>query len=94
MSGKKFLTVTLSLIFLLTVVATAFAGDRDVDVRDLKGISPHRHRYIFSVVGGGLVGAGLGALVGGAPNVEKGLLIGAGGASALYLHSHRSTGGA
>lgn len=94
MFGKKFLALGLSLAFLLAVVATAFAGDRDISVKDLKGISPHRHRYIFAVVGGGVVGAGLGALVGGAPNVGKGMLLGAGGMSALYLHSHRSTGGA
>ena len=79
---------------MLTIVASAFAGDRDVDIKDLKGISPHRHRYIFAVLSGGVVGAGLGALVGGAPNVEKGLLLGAGGMSAPYFHSHRSTGGA
>ncbi|HYY69761.1 MAG TPA: hypothetical protein VE734_08510 [Terriglobales bacterium] len=91
--NKRFLTLALCLIFLVSA-APVFAGDRDVDVNDLKGISPHRHRYIFSVIGGGLVGGGLGALVGGAPNVEKGILLGSGGMSALYLHSHRSTGGA
>src|SRR5581483_11479575 len=45
-------------------------------------------------IGGAALGGGFGALVGGKGNFAKGLLIGGGGASALYLHSHRSTGGA
>jgi hypothetical protein len=79
---------------LLITVVPAFAADRPVDPRDLKGVSPHLHRYIFSVIGGTAVGAGIGAILGGGHNIQKGMLIGGGGASALYLHSHRSTGGA
>ncbi len=90
----KFWSLALCVAFLLATVAPALAGDRDVDVRDLKGISPHRHRYIFSVIGGAAVGAGIGKILGGGNDITKGLLIGSGGMSALYLHSHRSTGGA
>ncbi len=67
------------------------ASDRPVDKNDLKSISPHRHRYLFSVIGGTLLGAGIGELVGGGHgNIAKGMLIGGGGLSAIYLHSHRS----
>lgn len=90
----KFWSLALGVAFLLATVAPAFAGDRDVGARDLKGISPHRHRYIFSVIGGAAVGAGIGKVLGGGNDISKGLLIGSGGMSALYLHSHRSTGGA
>ncbi len=92
MQGKKILGTMLAFVLVAAFVAPAFAGDRPVDERDLKGISPKRHRYIFSVIGGTLVGAGVGALVGGGGNIAKGMLIGGGGVSALYLHSHRSTG--
>ena len=95
MTGRnKFWGLAICLGLLLMLVAPAFAGDRPVDKRDLKGISPHRHRYIFATMGGAAVGAGFGALIGGKGNFAKGLLIGGGGASALYLHSHRNTGGA
>lgn len=90
MLGNRFWCVALCLALLLTCVGPAFASDRQVDARDLKGITPHRHRYIFSVVGGTLLGAGVGALIGGGHgNVMKGMLIGGGGLSAIYLHSHR-----
>jgi hypothetical protein len=92
--SKKLWGLAVCLGLLLLTVGPAYAGDRPVDKRDLKGISPHRHRYIFATIGGAAVGAGLGALAGGGGNISKGLLIGGGGASALYLHSHRSTGGA
>jgi hypothetical protein len=93
MQGKKIWGAMLAFVLLLTFVAPAFAGERPVDVRDLKGISPHRHRYLFSVIGGTLLGGGVGALIGGGHgNIAKGMLIGGGGLSALYLHSHRSAG--
>jgi hypothetical protein len=95
MQGKKFLGAMLACALVLTFVVPAFAGERPVDVRDLKGISPHHHRYLFSVIGGTLLGGGIGALVGGGHgNIAKGMLIGGGGLSALYLHSHRSSAGA
>ncbi len=91
MLGRKIWSVALSLALMLTIVVPAFAGDRPVNKDDLKGISPHRHRYIFSVIGGTLLGAGVGELVGGGHgNIMKGMLIGGGGLSAIYLHSHRA----
>jgi len=89
MLHNRFWSVALCLALLLAVVSPAMAGDRPVDTRDLKGISPHRHHYIFSVIGGALVGAGVGELLGGGGDVVKGMLIGGGGLSAIYLHSHR-----
>lgn len=90
MLGKRFWSVALCLALIVMVAAPSFAGDRAVDKRDLKGISPHHHRYLFSVIGGTLLGGGIGALVGGGHgNIAKGMLIGGGGLSALYLHSHR-----
>lgn len=67
----------------------ALAADPDVTTKDLKGISPQRHRYLFSVLGGAAIGAGIGVLVGSGNDITKGIMIGGGGMSALYLHSHR-----
>lgn len=67
----------------------AMAADPEVTTKDLKGISPQRHRYLFSVIGGAAVGAGIGALLGGGNDITKGIMVGGGGMSALYLHSHR-----
>ncbi len=93
MLGNRFWGVALCLALLMTLAAPALAGDRQVTKRDLKGISPHRHRYLFSVIGGTLLGGGIGALVGGGHgNIAKGMLIGGGGLSAIYLHSHRDGG--
>lgn len=95
MLGNRFWSVALCLALLMTLAMPALARDRQVDKRDLKGISPHRHRYLFSVIGGTLLGGGIGALVGGGHgNIAKGMLIGGGGLSALYLHSHRDAAGA
>lgn len=93
LGGKKFLAAVLTLCLLFMVSAPLFAADRDVTASDLKGISPKRHRYFFSVLGGTAVGAGLGMVLGGAPSVTKGMMIGGGGASAWYLHNHRNAAG-
>ncbi len=93
LGGKRFLSLALCLGMLLLVSAPLFAADRDVNTSDLKGISPKRHKYIFSVIGGVAIGAGIGALLGGAPSVTKGMLIGGGATSAWYLHSHPNAGG-
>ncbi|HUN88522.1 MAG TPA: hypothetical protein VMU28_07005 [Terriglobales bacterium] len=71
------------------VTVPAMAADPEPTKKDLKGISPQRYKYLFSVAGGAALGAGIGAIAGGAPNVGKGILIGGGGASALYLHTHK-----
>ncbi len=84
------LLVCLGLLLLTTPV---FAQGRAVDKRDLKGISPKYHRYLFSTVGGAAIGAGIGALVGGGKEMTKFMLIGGGTGSGLYLHSHRYAGG-
>ncbi len=76
---------TISLVFLLAL--PAFAGDRDPDSRSLRGI-PKGHKHMWAVIGGAALGAGLGAIPGGASNFFKGALIGGGGASALYLAKH------
>src|SRR5260370_13592660 len=65
--------------------------DRDVSPEDLKGI-PKGHRYLWSIVGGTALGAGLGAL-GGTKGAGKGAIIGGSAASAFYLFTHRHTGG-
>src|SRR5438105_15896491 len=87
---KRILTVFLSLLMVL-VTLPAFAGDRPLDPkRDLKGINPHRYRYIFSVLGGAAVGAGVGAILGSGNDLTKGALIGGGAVSSLYLSSNRN----
>src|SRR6516225_1817594 len=81
---------TISLVFLLAV--PALADDRDPDSKSLKGI-PKGHKHMWAVIGGAALGAGLGAIPGGADNFFKGALIGGGGASALYLAKHRGQEG-
>ncbi len=86
--ARKLLGLALIFTLLLFYTVPAVAADPQISKQDLKGISPKRHRYLFSIIGGAAVGAGAGALVGGAGNVAKGIFIGGGGLSALYLHSH------
>ena len=81
---------TIALVFLLAV--PAFADDRDPDSRSVQGI-PKGHKHMWAVIGGAALGAGLGAIPGGASNVFKGAFIGGGGASALYLAKHRGQEG-
>jgi hypothetical protein len=72
---------------LLFTVAQAFAGDPGPS--DLKGI-PKKNRYVWAIVGGTAVGAGIGWLApGGNKSIAKGLLIGGSGASFLYLNAHK-----
>src|SRR4051794_41934033 len=87
MFGKKLWALLLCFCFFVAVMP-AFAADPDVTTKDLKGISPQRHRYIFSVLGGAAVGDGIGVLLGSGNDITKGLVVGAGGVSALYLLSH------
>ncbi len=88
----RFWGFVLALCLLLMMVAPAFAGD--VNFSDLKKVTPQSHRYWFSVVGGSAIGAGVGALIGSGNDVTKGILLGGGGASTAYLHSHKNYGGA
>ena len=90
--GKRLLLVVLCFCVLGLLVTPAFAGDRDVGVQDLKGI-PKKHRFLTSVVGGTLIGAGIGALLpGGANTVFKGMLIGSGASGEWYMANHRQAG--
>ena len=70
------------------------AQSRPVDKRDLKGISAHRYKYIFSVAGGAAVGAGLGFVLPGEKTPLKLAMIGGGGASTWFLHTHKAELGA
>lgn len=88
---RKFWGIVLSLCIVLLLCAPSFAAD--VTAKDLQGISPKRHRYIFSVLGGAAIGAAVGTLLGGGNDITKGLLVGGGGASTAYLHTHRNEGG-
>ena len=93
LGGKRVLSFTLCLALVVMVSAPLFAADHDVNASDLKGISPRHHKYIFNVLGGLAIGAGVGALLGGAPSVTKGMLIGGGGTSAWFLHRHPEAAG-
>lgn len=86
---KRFWGVLCSLLMMFMLALPAFAGGpRQMTKQDLKGISAHRYRYLFTTVGGAAVGAGIMSLFGGGGNVLKGVMIGGGGGSSLYLHSH------
>src|SRR5947209_1293013 len=87
MLHRKLLVFAICLGLLLMTGSTAFA--RDVNNEDLNGISPQHHKYIFSVLGGAAVGAGLGFILGGGAKTAKLAMIGGGGASTWFLHTHR-----
>jgi hypothetical protein len=90
---KKLLAIVVTVCFLLILSVPSFSEDRPIDPkRDLKGISPKRHRYIFSVLGGAALGAGLGAILGSGNDLTKGALVGGGAMSSFYLSSHRNAG--
>jgi hypothetical protein len=90
MRGKKLWALVLCVCLLVFVTIPAMAADPEVTKKDLKGISPQHHKYLFSVIGGAAIGAGIGVLLGGGgDSLGKGIMIGGGGMSALYLHSHR-----
>src|SRR5512146_3151454 len=89
LGGKKLWGWLTCLLFLLAITVPAFAGEREVDINDLKRISPHHFRYLFSVAGGSLVGAGVGALLGSGNDIVKGIMVGGGAASVAYLHTHK-----
>jgi hypothetical protein len=77
-------------LFMMT--APAFARDSG-NANDPHGWGPSSHPYIYSVLGGAAIGAGVGAAFGGAPNVWKGMLVGGGGASVAYVATHPRFGG-
>ncbi|HWR16753.1 MAG TPA: hypothetical protein VN577_18145 [Terriglobales bacterium] len=89
LGGKKLWALLLCACFVFIAAMPAMAADPQVTADDLKGISPQRHRYIFSVLGGAAVGAGIGVLLSGGNDITKGLMVGAGGMSAFYMHTHR-----
>jgi hypothetical protein len=87
--GKRLCVVFVCFLMLFLLALPAFAGDPQTTAKDLKGISAKRHKYIFSTLGGAAIGAGIGVLLGSGNDITKGLMIGGGGASALYLHTHQ-----
>ena len=86
--ARTFCTILLCFCLLIFTCTPAMAADPDITKKDLKGISPQRHRFLFSVIGGAAVGAGVGVLLGGGNDVTKGIMVGGGAMSAIYLHTH------
>ena len=91
MQSKKFWILVLCLSFLFPLMSFAQSRNCDVDKRDLRGISPQYHKYIFSVAGCAAVGAGLGFILPGEKTPLKLMMIGGGGASTWFLHTHSAT---
>ena len=89
MRYKKFWILSLCLGLLFMLSSTAFA--QEMSSRDLNGTSPQHYKYIITTLGGAAVGAGLGFVLGGGAKTGKLALMGGGGASAWFLHTHRST---
>jgi len=89
MLRKHFWILVFCLGFLFPLMSNAQSPD--VDKRDLRGISPQNYKYIFSVAGGAAVGAGLGYILPGEKTPLKLMMIGGGGASTWFLHTHRAT---
>jgi hypothetical protein len=88
--GKRLWVLLCCFLMLFMLAMPAFAGDPQTTAKDLKGISPKKYRYVFSTLGGAAIGAGIGVLLGGGNDVTKGLMVGGGGASAFYLHTHKN----
>lgn len=83
--GRRFF---IAVLFIFFFVGKSFSGDGDVTARDLKGI-PKSHRYMWSIVGGTALGAGLGVIApGGTKSAFKGALLGGSATSAFYLAKH------
>ncbi|HEY2114625.1 MAG TPA: hypothetical protein VGJ51_06025 [Candidatus Angelobacter sp.] len=89
MLHRKFWILVLCLGFIFPLMS--HAQSRDVDKRDLQGISPHHFKYLVSVAGGAAVGAGLGFILPGEKTPLKLMMIGGGGASTWFLHTHKAT---
>ncbi len=85
--AKKFWISAILLGLLCMMTSSAIA--QNITKKDLRGISPQRHKYIFSVLGGAAAGAGLGFVLGGGLKTGKLAMLGAGGMSTWYLHTHR-----
>ena len=71
MRGKKLWALLLSACLLIFLAVPAMAADPEVTKKDLKGISPQHHKYLFSVIGGAAVGAGIGYLLGSGNDITK-----------------------
>jgi hypothetical protein len=89
MQFRKFWILFFCLVLLLPLASAA--QSRQPDKRDLRGINPHRYKYVFSVLGGAAAGAGLGYILPGEKTPLKLALIGGGGVSTWFLTTHRST---
>ncbi|MGH9569011.1 MAG: hypothetical protein ACRD72_24015 [Candidatus Angelobacter sp.] len=90
MSHKTLWILSICLCLLFSLGAFAQQG-RDPDKRDLQGISPKHHKYIFTVLGGAAAGAGLGFILPGEKTPLKLMLLGGGAGSSWYLYNHRNT---
>jgi hypothetical protein len=91
MQHKKFWVLLLCLGLFLPLMSAAQSRNRDVDRRDLNGISPQHFKYILSAAGGAAVGAGLGFILPGEKTPLKLAMIGGGGASTWFLYTHHDT---
>lgn len=80
------LVICIGLLFPVSLMSQS----RPADKRDLHGISAHRYKYIFSVAGGTAIGAGLGFVLPGEKTPLKLAMIGGGGVSTWFLHTHKA----
>ena len=83
--GRRLITIILCASCLAT---QSFASDRDATAKDLRGV-PKGHRYMWAVLGGAALGAGIGVIApGGTKSAFKGVLLGGSATSAFYLAKH------
>lgn len=85
--SRRFVACVLCIAFVFG--SSSFGEDHDPSPRDLKGVSKS-HRYIWAIVGGTALGAGIGVIApGGGKSVAKGALLGGSITSAVYLAKNR-----
>src|SRR5207248_1653460 len=86
-SLRKLLIIVVALCVTVVFTTPSYAADGPNIKQDLRRVNPRRYSYLFSVVGGAALGAGVGAILGSGSALAKGALIGGGGISELYLTS-------
>ena len=70
-SLRKLLTLVVALCVMLVFATPSFAGGPPNVKQDLRKVTPRRYSYMFSVLGGAALGAGVGAILSSGTGLAK-----------------------